>query len=312
MTSGCDAAKVSKCTPRPAQPPPPPRHEFGTVGAGFGVNYRLPDGGKWSGFKDGELAMLSRAFKLIRFDMKWEQVEKTCGAYDFSLFDRLVSAALGAGVRLYAILDYSNKCYAKGSCTSDSCIAAYGHWAATTAAHYAGSAGNITFTSNNEPNNPSLGNLGAKTDAQQIKVAGDIMLGAGFLFTGGVTAGVDVDYQKQLVENGALGYVTAMSTHPYTHHIPEYRLTDLKQIRSNKNSRGGSGVKLLLDEWSYPYGGFPTSLDEAAKLLPRMWLLCLSFDLNCDSAIFFDWSGVQKDLMPNTLFKAAEARFRAP
>ncbi len=62
---------------------------------------------------------------------------------------------------------------------------------------------------------------------------------------------------------------TPLSTHPYTHHPPEQQLDDLRQIRKNMDGAGGQDVKLLLDEWGYPYGGYPSSLDGAAQLLPR-------------------------------------------
>ena len=283
------------------------------VGGGFGVNYHLPDDGDFKGFASGELAFMSQAFKVVRFDMKWQQIEKNCGHYDFSMFDGVVDALVGAGLTPYAILDYSNACYNGGStdkkaCTSDKCVAGYGKWAAAVAAHYANYTDLMTFTSTNEPDNSGLGNDSADADAKLTKAAGAVMKKAGFPFVGGVTEGVDVDYQKTLVDNGVLGYVTAMSTHPYTHHPPESHLDDLRQIRKNMDGAGGQDVKLLLDEWGYPYGGYPSSLDGAAQLLPRTWLLCLSFGLNCDLGIFFDWDGTQGGVgKPNALFDAAKA-----
>ena len=76
------------------------------------------------------------------------------------------------------------------------------------------------------------------------------------------------------------------------------------------DKKGGKSVKLLLDEWGYPYGGFPSGgVPKAAPLLARTWLLCLAFDLKCDLGIFFDWEGTvdTKTLVPNELFRAARS-----
>merc|ERR1719174_2473451 len=178
------------------------------IGAGFGVNFHLPDDGDFKGFKKGELEMLSKGFKLVRFDMKWSQIEKTCGTYNFSMFDSVMDTIIGAGLRPYAILDYSNKCYQGNgdrslnidetkTCSTDKCINAYGKWAQAVANHYKEYSRNATFTSTNEPDNSQLGNDPAIADAKMIKLAGNVFRKAGFQFVGGVTEGVDVDYQRQ-------------------------------------------------------------------------------------------------------------------
>lgn len=270
-----------------------------TVGEGFGVNFHIPNNGNFKGFADGELETMSRMFKVARFDLKWANIETTCGEYDFSEFDPIVASFLGAGIRPYAILDYANTCYADDDqvCSSDKCVDGYSAWARAVANHYSdlGYAGNMTFTSTNEPDNDSMADISASTDFAMIKSAGQAFLDAGFDFTGGVTVGVDLDYQESLIDKGVLKYVAALSTHPYTHHDPEYKIEDLQNLRSYMDKNDGSKIKLLLDEWGYPYGGYPSGDDDpdsAANLLPRTWLVCLAFDLNCDLGIFFDWDGV--------------------
>jgi len=59
----------------------------------------------------GEAAQLAQAFKLARMDFSWSQIEKTCGEYNFSSYDDLLSTMEEHGVRPYWILDYGNPCY---------------------------------------------------------------------------------------------------------------------------------------------------------------------------------------------------------
>lgn len=281
-----------------------------TVGSGFGVNYHISS--EFSGFKHGELELMRDAFKVMRFDMKWEYIETTCGHYNFSKFDPILEALLAAGIRPYAILDYANKCYSSEDkkCSTTKCVAGYQSWAAAVAKHYSalGYAGRVSFTSTNEPDNDALGDVPASVDYEMTVAASKGFVDAGFDFTGGVTEGVDTEYLKGLMGMGVLDHVTALSTHPYTHHEPEKQLDGLRSLRILMDKNGGKHIKLLLDEWGYPFGGFPSGgVEEAAPLLPRTWLLCLAFDLNCDLGIFFDWEGTvdTNTLQPNELFRAA-------
>eukprot|EP00912_Choanoflagellata_sp_UC4_P000166 UC4_evm1s108 len=60
----------------------------------------------------GEGAMLAQGFAVARMDFHWDVIEFECGAYNFTLYDRLLETMLLHGVRPYWILDYSNnKCY---------------------------------------------------------------------------------------------------------------------------------------------------------------------------------------------------------
>ena len=226
-----------------------PHHQTNaTIGSGFGVNYHISAG--FSGFKHGELELMRNAFKVMRFDMKWEYVETRCGHYNFSKFDPIIEALLGAGIRPYAILDYANQCYTSEDkrCSSTKCVAGYEIWAAAVAKHYSalGYAVQVSFTSTNEPDNDALGDVSASVDYQMTVAAGKVFVQAGFDFTGGVTEGVDTDYLKDLIDMGVLEHVTALSTHPYTHHEPEKKLEDLRSLRSEMDKRGGKHVKLLL------------------------------------------------------------------
>ena len=134
-----------------------------TVGEGFGVNFHIPNNGNFKGFADGELETMSRMFKVARFDLKWANIETTCGEYDFSEFDPIVASFLGAGIRPYAILDYANICYADDDqvCSSDKCVDGYSAWARAVTA-CAADACSREHTVQGEPVNGHLPRAGAR------------------------------------------------------------------------------------------------------------------------------------------------------
>src|SRR5436309_12476331 len=79
-----------------AEPFPPP-----SIPDALGVNIHFTDP------KPGEMEMLSSAgFRWVRMDLNWGGTERAKGEYDFSAFDRLMTALEKHGVRAFFILDY--------------------------------------------------------------------------------------------------------------------------------------------------------------------------------------------------------------
>jgi len=77
---------------------------------GFGVNIDFTDP------RPGEIKMLSEAgFRWVRMDLVWEATEKEPGRYDFSAYDRLMTALEPFGIHALFILDYANHLYDKGA-----------------------------------------------------------------------------------------------------------------------------------------------------------------------------------------------------
>ena len=94
------------------------------IGDNWGTNIH------WTAGQPGEAAMLGKAYKLARTDFLWNDIERTCGSYDFTAYDGLLKEMEAAGVRPYWIVDYSNDCYAPGvACNTTACIQAYGRFA---------------------------------------------------------------------------------------------------------------------------------------------------------------------------------------
>jgi polysaccharide biosynthesis protein PslG len=143
---------------------------------------------------------------------QWGAIEKTCGTYDFSAYDTLLSEMQAAGVRPYWILDYSNPCYGPDhGCDTDPCITAYGRLAAAAAAHFKGNG--IIWESTNEPN--GMGAENATNIAELCAAAGEAFRAAGEFFVGPAVAGMDFGYLNASFAAGLLGSVSGVSVHPY-------------------------------------------------------------------------------------------------
>jgi hypothetical protein len=54
------------------------------------------------------LSALSHAFKIVRMDMRWQEVEPAAGVYNWTVYDRWVSLQEQMGVQPYLILDGAN------------------------------------------------------------------------------------------------------------------------------------------------------------------------------------------------------------
>src|SRR3954449_11484579 len=81
----------------------------GVVPEGLGVNIHFTDP------RPGELEMVAAAgFRFVRMDFAWGGTEQSRGEYDFSAYDRLLSALDRHHIRAVLILDYSNRLYDDG------------------------------------------------------------------------------------------------------------------------------------------------------------------------------------------------------
>ena len=99
------------------------------VPEGLGVNIHFTDP------RPGEMEMLAAAgFRWVRMDFAWEGTEREKGKYDFSAYDRLMSALDKHRIRAMFILDYANRNYDRGlSPCSEEGRRAMARWAAAAA-----------------------------------------------------------------------------------------------------------------------------------------------------------------------------------
>src|SRR5882762_1195357 len=101
---------------------------------GFGVNIDFTDA------RPGEMKMLAEGgFRWVRMDLKWDATEKERGRYDFSSYDRLMSALRPYNVRALFILDYGNPLYDNGAPPrTEVTRQAFARWAVAAARRFAG------------------------------------------------------------------------------------------------------------------------------------------------------------------------------
>src|SRR3989442_10483955 len=75
---------------------------------GIGVNIHFTDP------QPDEIKIIADAgFRWVRMDFIWEATEKQRGVYDFSAYDRLMTALEQYRIRALFILDYGNPLYTK-------------------------------------------------------------------------------------------------------------------------------------------------------------------------------------------------------
>src|SRR5438067_11954582 len=108
-----------------------PRALTSSFPQGVGVNIHFADP------QPGEIKTIADAgFRWVRMDFKWEVTETQRGVYDFSAYDRLMSALEPHRIKALFILDYGNPLY-----TSDKAIRteaarqAFARWAVAAAKH---------------------------------------------------------------------------------------------------------------------------------------------------------------------------------
>jgi len=241
------------------------------LGDTFGTNIHYTIG------LDGETAMLSKAYRVARMDFDWGTIEKVCGEYNFTLYDRLLEDMEANGVRPYWILDYSNICYPSDpwpSCSTPACIAGYGAFAKAAAAHFKGH--NILWESVNEPN--GMGKDNADVISSLIKAAGEPLQAAGEIWLGPTTAGIDLSYLNATFSNGILSVLSAVSVHPYRAAAPEDALGDYFSLRQLLTLAGSPDFGVVAGEWGYTsalppcvYGNKRDRVTQG-KYVPRMWL----------------------------------------
>jgi hypothetical protein len=120
----------------------------GTVPGGFGVNIHFGDKELTS-----HIELLKRAgFGWVRTDVDWATVEREPGIYDFSAIDPLIRSFHDAGIRVLAILAYTNLNYCQQGSAPITPLsrAAFARFAAAAAARYAGKG--VVWEIYNEPN----------------------------------------------------------------------------------------------------------------------------------------------------------------
>ena len=299
--SGC--ARAGDCTFLPQSTATAP-----VIPDGFGVNIDFTDP------RPGEIKMLSEGgFRWVRIDLPWDATETEPGRYDFSSYDRLMSALAPYGVRALFILDYGNRLYDnKAPPRTETTRRAFVRWAVAAAKRFAGRG--AIWEVYNEPNQSTF--WPPRPNAQEY-VALAMAVGRAFReavpgekLIGPATSEIDFDFLESCFKAGLLEYWSAVSIHPYRRNDPETAALDYCRLREMiktyapigtgsgpgqdpEPGRGGSGVAatkeipIISSEWGYSSVWPGMSAEKQGQLLARAWLTNVANGISL--SIWYDW-----------------------
>ena len=267
------------------QVPGPVKGEVKTLRDSMGVNIHFTDP------KPGEMKMLAEGgFKWVRMDLSWGGTERKKGEYDFSAYDRLVTALDQFGIRALFILDYRNRFYDNDmSPCSDEGRQAFAKWAVAAVQHYKGR--DVIWEMYNEPN---ISFWKPKPDVQQyiklaLEVGKEIRRIAPYeQYFGPATSQIDLKFLEECFKAGLLEYWSLVSVHPYRgKRLPETAADEYAKLRTliDRYAPKGKKVPIISGEWGYTTTDISPELD--GKFLPRMFLSNLANGLPL--SIWYDW-----------------------
>jgi hypothetical protein len=289
--SGC--VRVKDCTYVPQSTTTAP-----LIPDSFGVNIDFTDP------RPGEIKMLSESgVRWVRMDFVWEATEKEPGRYDFSAYDRLMTALEPYGIHALFILDYGNRLYDNSTPPrTGASRQAFARWAVAAAKHFAGRG--ALWEVYNEPNQTAF--WPPKPNPQEY-VALALAVGRAFhdavpdeKLIGPATSEIDFDFLESCFKAGLLEYWSAVSIHPYRRNDPETaaqdycRLRDM--IRTYEPIRTGSGsdrvgtqkdIPIISSEWGYSSVWPGMSEEKQGQLLARAWLTNVANSISL--SIWYDW-----------------------
>jgi polysaccharide biosynthesis protein PslG len=247
---------------------------------GYDIHFTEPQSGELKLIRDSGV-------RWIRMDVNWQGTERTAGVYDFSPYDRLLSALDQYQLKALLILCYGNPLYDKGAApTSDAAVQAFARWAAAAVSRFKGRG--VVWELWNEPQASgypsatlsSYTKLGLATGAAIKDSAPNEQ------FIGPATAGADVGYAVGCLRGGMSRYWTAVSIHPYQA-TPEAFLKYVFGLKA-----GVAPLPLYSTEWGYSTAGGPNydvvpDEETQAKYLAREFLLDTMSGIGL--SIWYDW-----------------------
>ena len=266
-----------------------------TVDEGLGVNIHFTDP------QPGEIKMIADAgFRWIRMDFKWDTTERERSRYDFSAYDRLMSALEPFQIRALFILDYGNPLYDKGQPPrTEATRQAFARWAAAAAKHFAGRG--VIWEIYNEPNNPMLW---SPRPSVEEYVALALAVGRAFRadapnqkLVGPATSKIDLPFLEACFKAGLLDYWAAVSVHPYRHSDPETAANEYCRLRDmiqRYRTRSGSDlvnasrdIPIISGEWGYSSVWRGMSEERQGAMLAREMLTNVANGVTM--SIWYDW-----------------------
>jgi len=221
-----------------------------------------------------------------RDELYWAQVETTPGTYAFpAAFDSYMARLKQDGISPLIILDFENPLYDGGySPYTAAGISAYARYGVAVLGHYGSQIQALEIW--NEYNGsfstgPATNDLAGTYTAMlkeaysQIKaVRPDVTV------VGGATSGAPLPYWEQLMADGALPYMDALSIHPYRYDTPpegiENDVALLQALVRKYNNGVAKPIWVTEIGWLEQGGPLPVDDTTLAKYVTRVYALLLS------------------------------------
>jgi len=238
-----------------------------SVPDGLGVNIHFTDS------RAGEMEMIAAAgMRWIRMDFGWEATEREKGRYDFTAYERLLTALDRFGMRAIFILDYGNRLYEKErSVRTEEGRQAYARWAAAAVAHFAHRG--VLWELWNEPNG---GFWAPKANVEEYAA---MALAATHAIheaepeeaiIGPATSLIDLPFVEACGKAGLFNLWAAISVHPYRQEGPETVVEEYQKLRrlATRYTKPGRTMPIISGEWGYSSGWKNFDAAKQGKMLP--------------------------------------------
>jgi hypothetical protein len=265
-----------------------------TIDQSYGVNIHFTDP------QPGEIKMIADAgFRWVRMDLKWDSTESERGRYDFTAYDRLMTAIEPLGLRALFILDYGNPLYGEGAPRTEEARNAFARWAVAAARHFANRG--VMWEVYNEPNN---GMFWQPTNASEYALLA-ITVGKAFResvpnekLMGPAVGEMDFSFLDSCFKAGALDAWFAVSVHPYLRGNPENVAGDYAKLREmivsyktagdgDEEKQAGSILPIISGEWGYSAAWRGMNEEKQAMMLARQFLTNAANGIPV--SIWYDW-----------------------
>jgi hypothetical protein len=234
-------------------------------------------------------------FRWVRMDFKWDATERERGQYDFSEYDRLMSALDESKIQALFILDYGNPLYDDGAPPrTPATRQAFVRWAVAAAKHYSNR--RVMWEIYNEPNHDLF--WAPRPNANEYV---ELALAVGRAFrselpgeklVGPAVSEMDFAFLETCFKAGLLDYWSAVSVHPYLRSDPEEVAIEYcrlrKMIQQYSAARGSQQViPIISGEWGYSSVWRDMSEEKQGAMFASEMLTNVANEI--PMSIWYDW-----------------------
>ena len=238
-------------------------------------------------------------FRWVRMDLKWDFTERERGRYDFTAYDRLMTAIEPFGLRALFILDYGNPLYGDGAPRTEEARNAFARWAVAAAQHFANRG--VIWEVYNEPNNPMFWQPANAGEYASLAIT----VGKAFResvphekLMGPAVGEMDFSFLDSCFKAGALDGWFAVSVHPYLRSDPENVASDYAKLRelilstksrvtTTNEKRASPNIPIISGEWGYSAAWRGMNEEKQATMLARQFLTNAANGIAM--SIWYDW-----------------------